>query len=170
MHTVTTSHGTNLDSNTNPNPNPNLNPNPNADPNPNPHPDHIHFTREVGSGIPELKSRLNGVAFPRLLKGKTYLVKAFPPSLITTLTLTMTNPPWLGQVISTIFAVSSCLPIGKALAQFGIRMKPLASGPNPNPNLKEGPMIHCGACVASICCTGRKRSEFAIEAPLHALL
>ncbi|KAL8497820.1 hypothetical protein ACS0TY_021238 [Phlomoides rotata] len=59
----------------------------------------------AGSGIPEVKAYLNGVDAPAIFSFRTLLVK----------------------IVGNIFAVSSCLHIGRA-----------------------GPMVHTGACIAAI--------------------
>lgn len=85
----------------------------------------------AGSGIPEVKAYLNGVDAPEIFSFRTLLVKVrafFSCYIRQTNSYIYFDLCLLGmQIIGNISAVSASLLIGKA-----------------------GPMVHTGACVASI--------------------
>lgn len=85
-----------------------------------------------GSGIPEIKTVLNGVKLPRVLRLKTLACK----------------------VIGNACSVASGLPVGKEGRCFSAWLLQVVLFTKPS----LGPMIHSGACVAAALTQGRAES------------
>ncbi|ONM13043.1 Putative chloride channel-like protein CLC-g [Zea mays] len=89
----------------------------------------------AGSGIPEVKAYLNGVDAPNIFSLKTLIVKVpVPVSFVSIKVQSGIDILVLHVIVGCIAAVSSSLHVGKA-----------------------GPLVHTGACIASILGQGGSR-------------
>eukprot|EP01018_Ginkgo_biloba_P013954 Gb_06773 [translate_table: standard] len=119
----------------------------------------------AGSGIPEVKAYLNGVDAPEILSPRTLIVKIASQ-------IFRTSPEKLGEIIKSSDCIG-CAPHRNTtmlLAYFGsskacpvhVRLAPLSSSSSTYSKEsigavsgsldvgKEGPLVHTGACIASL--------------------
>ncbi|CAI5514900.1 unnamed protein product [Closterium sp. Naga37s-1] len=97
----------------------------------------------VGSGIPEVKGYLNGVSTPAVLSAKTLLVKVIISPNMLKHRSGIPEVKGYPNSVSTPAVLSAKTLLVKALGSIAAVAGGLAVG-------KEGPLVHCGACIASI--------------------